>query len=73
MYDYRKLYGRIVEKYGTQHNFADKMGMSDHSISKKMCGKSPWKQTDIEKACSLLSIKKEDIGIYFFTLDVQYA
>ncbi|MCZ4005815.1 DUF739 family protein, partial [Lactobacillus gasseri] len=29
-FDFRKLNGRIVEKYGTQYNFAKALGLSEH-------------------------------------------
>ena len=31
-YDYSKLAGRIVEKFGTQYNFAIAMGLSENNI-----------------------------------------
>lgn len=72
-YDYSLLMGRIVTYFKTQKCFADAMGISEHSLSKKMNGKFPWKQSEIEKACQLLEIDKNDIGSYFFNLKVQYA
>ena len=35
-YDYSKLNGRIVEKCGTQANFAEMMGLSERTISLKL-------------------------------------
>jgi len=35
-YDYRKLRGRIKEKFGTQAAFAKVMGLSDVSVSNKL-------------------------------------
>lgn len=34
-YTYNKLRGRIVEIYGTQGKFAEKLGVSKNSVSKK--------------------------------------
>ena len=34
-FDFSKLSGKIVEKYGTQYNFAKAMGLSEHSLSTK--------------------------------------
>ena len=45
-YDYSKLAGRIVEKFGTQYNFAIAMGLSERTISLKMNGKVSWKDTE---------------------------
>jgi hypothetical protein len=67
-YNYAKLLGRIVEKFGTQMRFADAMQMSERSVSLKMNGLRPWKQTQIAKACSLLDIPEEEIGAYFFAI-----
>lgn len=72
-YDYRLLDGKIVTNFGTRKRFAAAMMMSEHSLSNKMSGKIPWKQIEMEKACSLLGIDKNEIGIYFFDLKVQTA
>lgn len=31
-YTYNKLRGRIIEKYGTQSKFAEKLGVSKNSV-----------------------------------------
>ena len=48
-YDYSKLAGRIVEKFGTQYNFAIAMGLSERTISLKMNGKSLGKTLKLRK------------------------
>lgn len=40
-YNYPKLLGRIVEKYGTQYNFSIAMGMSERSLFLKLNNKVP--------------------------------
>lgn len=72
-YNYAKLLGRIVEKVGTQSNFADQMGLSERTISLKLNGKIGWKQSEIAKACSVLGIDDNDIPAYFFAIEVQRA
>lgn len=67
-YNYSKLLGRIVEKIGTQSNFADRMGLSERTISLKLNGKVGWKQCEIVKACEVLSIEDSEIPAYFFTI-----
>ena len=67
-YNYSKLLGRIVECVGTQAAFAEKMGLSERSISLKLNGKVSWKQPEIAKACEILSIQMSDIDKYFFAL-----
>ena len=71
MYNLNKLKGRIIEKFGTQRNFAKAMGMSERTLSLKLDNQVDWKQSEIGKACELLEIPKEEIADYFFTLKVQ--
>lgn len=70
-YDYSSLLGKIVEKYGTQYNFALAMGLSERSISLKLNGKVPWKDDEMFKASSLLEVEVEDIPKYFFNVKVH--
>lgn len=67
-YDYSKLYGLIAEKCGTQAIFAQKIGLSERSVSLKLNGKIGWKQAEIAKACDVLGISAENIPTYFFKL-----
>ena len=71
MYNLNKLKGRIIEKFGTQGNFAKVMGMSERTVSLKLDNQVDWKQSEIVRACELLEIPKEEIADYFFTLKVQ--
>lgn len=70
-FDYSKLRGRIVEKFGTLENFSKEVKISNHTISKYMNNKIPWKQTNISKAVQVLEIPPEEIPSYFFTVNVQ--
>lgn len=70
-YDYSKLNGRIVEKCGTQAEFAKKMGLSERTISMKLNNKIAFKQSEIQKALDVLDLVSEEIQVYFFTLKVQ--
>lgn len=72
-YNYSKLNGLIVEKFGTQACFAKAMGLSERTISLKLNSKVYWTQKEIELACELLGIDRKDIATYFFTTIVQYA
>lgn len=69
-FDFSKLRGRIVEKFGSQAAFAKALGISENSFSKKMNKKSRFSADDIVKMSELLEISKEEIGEYFFTLKV---
>ena len=71
VYDYSKLNGRIVEKYGTRSSFAAKMGVSERTMSLKLNNKVSFRQDDIQKAAELLDIPINDIQSYFFTQKVQ--
>lgn len=70
-FDYRRLKGRIKEMYGTQNEFAEAVGLSFVSISKKLNNLRQFKQSDIDKITEVLNIPKEEIPIYFFTLEVH--
>lgn len=67
-YNYAKLLGRIVEKVGTQSNFAALMDVSERTISLKLNGKVSWKQSEIAKACEVLDIASVEIPLYFFAV-----
>ena len=70
-YNYKKLLGRITEKFGTQGKFADAMDMSERTISMKLNQKICWKQTEITRAAGILDIPVAEIADYFFTAEVQ--
>lgn len=70
-YNYSKLLGRIVEKVGTQGKFAERMNLSERTISLKLNGKIEWKQNEIANACQILDIQEREIATYFFALGVQ--
>lgn len=66
-YTYNKLRGRIVERYGTLGNFAEELGVSKNSVSKKMNCKTEFSQADIIQWSLLLNVQKDEYGEYFFT------
>lgn len=70
-FDYSKLRGRIVEKFGSQISFAKAMNISERTLSLKMSGKRTWKQPEICLAINLLGLSNDDIQDYFFSLKVQ--
>lgn len=65
-FEYRKLKGRIVEKYGSQGAFAAALGTTDQTISRKMNAVTSFSTEDIKKWSELLNIKADEIGSYFF-------
>jgi hypothetical protein len=72
-FDYSKLLGRIVEKYGKQGAFAKAMNLSERSLSLKLNNHRFFDQKEISKACELLEIDDSSVHQYFFTLKVQQA
>ena len=66
-YKYRKLRGRIVEKYGSQEKFSEVLGLSKNSLSLKLKGKTGFSQADMIKWSQLLDIDISEYGEYFFT------
>jgi transcriptional regulator with XRE-family HTH domain len=73
VFDYSKLRGKIKEVYKTQAAFAEAMPMSSVSLSDKLNNKVQFSQKEIDRACDLLQISKEEIPIYFFTPKVKEA
>lgn len=70
-YDYAKLNGRIIEKCGTQVVFAERMGLSERTVSLKLNNKVAWKQPEMQKAAGVLEFPETEIQTYFFTMKVQ--
>lgn len=72
-FDYSKLIGRIIEKFGTRKEFAKAVGRSENAISKKLSGKMNITKADILKWSSpeFLDISPADMPDYFFKMKVQ--
>lgn len=68
-FDRRRLLGRIIEKFGTQRDFANAAGIPASSVSNKLSNKVGISSEDIYLWCSedLLDIPVEQIGVFFFT------
>ena len=71
--DFSRLSGKIVEKYGTQYNFAIAIGLSVRSLSLKLNKRVGWRDEEIERAVQLLGLDINDIPAYFFTKAVQVS
>lgn len=69
-FDYNKLRGRIVEKFGSQSKFAEKFGISENTMSLKLNNKVRFTSNDIVKMTDLLDIPPGEVGVYFFTKKV---
>lgn len=65
-FDFRKLRGKIVEKFDTQEAFAQQVGQTPTTISYKLNNKKPMTRSDIIEWSRVLSIEPDNIGKYFF-------
>lgn len=68
---YNKLRGKIVEVYGSQAKFADVIGQSEQIVTAKLAGRSSFTQDNIISWSKALNIDQNDIGEYFFTLELS--
>ena len=66
--NYRKLKGRIVEKYGTQKAFAKALNISERSLSLKMNSKRDFTGPELIEMVRLLHINPIEFGTYFCTI-----
>ncbi|MBR5948348.1 MAG: DUF739 family protein [Clostridia bacterium] len=71
MFDFNKLRGRIVEKYGSIEKFAKAMDVSATTLGRKLSAKSTFTHDEIVKACRLLEIPFKEVHIYFFAETVK--
>lgn len=68
---YRKLYGRICEKFGSQKAFAEHIGVSEVTVSGKLRGKIQFSRKDIIVWCNSLDINTDEVGDYFFSYELS--
>lgn len=64
-YQYPKLRGRIIEKYGTLKEFFKLLSISQVQASKKINGKAQFSQSDMAEWGELLDIDLQEIGVFF--------
>ena len=67
-FDYNKLRGRIVEKYGNLSAFAKAMNMSMRALSMKLNSHWCFTHDQIKKACELLDIGAGEVHACFFSM-----
>lgn len=70
-FDYNKLRGRIVEKYGSIAKFSEKLTIDYPAVIRKMAGGTKFTQQDIVNWCRLLNIDINDAPDYFLREKVQ--
>lgn len=66
-YDYSKLRSRIVEVFGSQKKFIEKINMSTPTFIYKIKTNS-FDQSEILEIINVLNISKEEIILYFFSI-----
>ena len=66
VFDYSRLRGRIIERFGSQREFANHLGVSEQTITSKMTSKTFLGQDDIIAWSEALDIEANDIGSFFF-------
>lgn len=69
-FNYNKLRGRIIERYGSQSAFASEFGISNNVFTKKMNSRIRFTTNDIIRIVNMLDIPESEIGEYFFTQKV---
>lgn len=60
------LRGRIIQKFGTQGNFAKHLGKTEQTVTAKLSGRSQFSQNDIIDWSNALDLDADDVGKYFF-------
>lgn len=66
IYDYSRLRGRIVEKFGNITEFINVISISSTSFYKKINRQIEFKQSEIIEICNVLEIPQQEIHKYFF-------
>ena len=65
-FDYSKLRGRIVEKFGTMDSFAENVEISTVALSKKLNNKIGISRNDMICWSNALDIPLEEYGAFYF-------
>ncbi len=65
-YDYRRLKGKIKEKFGTQEAFAKAIGMGLSTINLKLNNNAEWSQEEMKATMIVLNEPITNIPAYFF-------
>ena len=67
VFDFSRLRGRIVERYGSCDRFAAAMGRSKVWLSSRLNNAVHWRGPEMREAAELLGIPYEEIPIFFLT------
>lgn len=72
-FDFSRLRGRIVEKFGSCDRLAAAMGRSKVWMSSRLNNVVQWRAEEMREAAALLEIPAEDIPAYFLTPKVPLS
>ena len=64
-FNYNKLKGCIIEKYGTMGAFAEELGISKQVLSQRMTNRTGLSQEEIVKWARMLGIQQDEYGLFF--------
>ena len=73
IFDYSKLRGRIVEKYGSIEAFSKDLNISKVSISKKLNNKIGISRDEIIEWSTKLEISPDEYGVFYFAKKLNDA
>lgn len=65
-YETNRLKSRIIEKFGDQKTFAERVGISRSKVCRLLKGETEWSGAEMYHAVKLLDIPYDEIEAYFF-------
>jgi len=66
IFDYSKLRGRIVEKFGTMSAFANAVGITEVALSRKLNNKIAISRNDMIIWSQALDVSLDEYGAFYF-------
>ena len=70
-FDDSKIRGKIIEKFGSCKEFSKHVSQSPTTISRLLRGHGVFTQYIIFEWAVILGISRDDIGYYFFNLEIR--
>lgn len=67
-FDYSKLKGKITEKCDTQKAFAERLGITEGTLTSRLLGYTYFTQDEILRSINILDIDPGKTTQYFFTV-----
>ena len=67
-FDYSKLKGRITEICDSQKVFAERLGITEGTLTSKLLGYTYFTQKEILRSIDILSIDPGEVAVYFFAV-----